>query len=136
MVVQQYVTICALETHLNRWNSASYLFLDRTIGRNREENVAFAEILTRDRGNMRLATLVAMQMVCTLPNSYGSRATPFAGEYIAVLNVAGIIGRVYRQGQTITVMLEITANHFGWFEFRLCPNNDPRRPVTQRCLDK
>lgn len=32
--------------------------------------------------------------------------------------------------------VEITANHNGWFEFRLCPHNDPSTPVTQDCLDQ
>ena len=98
--------------------------------------MAFAEILIRDQGNTRLGTLAVMQMVCTLLNSYGSRATPFAGEYMTILNTAGVIGRVYKQGQTINVLVEVTANHFGWFEFRLCPNNDPKKPITQQCLDR
>ena len=28
------------------------------------------------------------------------------------------------------------ANHKGWFEFRLCPNNDVNQRVTQQCLDR
>lgn len=46
------------------------------------------------------------------------------------------IGATYTQGQTITIQLEITVNHGGWFEFRLCPNNDFTKRVTQECLDK
>ena len=30
----------------------------------------------------------------------------------------------------------ISANHVGWFEFRLCPHNDPSTPVSQDCLDR
>ena len=29
-----------------------------------------------------------------------------------------------------------SANHKGWFEFRMCPNNDPTRRVTHECLDR
>lgn len=39
-------------------------------------------------------------------------------------------------GQIISTKAEITANHNGWMEYRICPNNDPRTPVTQECLDK
>jgi len=34
------------------------------------------------------------------------------------------------------VTVEITVNHGGWFEFRLCPVNDPKVRATQECLDK
>ena len=42
----------------------------------------------------------------------------------------GIIAKRYTEGQTITVSLDITVNHGGYFEFRMCPNNNPRRPAT------
>ncbi|XP_068241170.1 uncharacterized protein [Palaemon carinicauda] len=48
----------------------------------------------------------------------------------------GVISKVYRQGQIITVTVHLTANHMGWFEFRLCPNNNPKQYVKQRCLNK
>lgn len=35
----------------------------------------------------------------------------------------------------INVRVELTANHKGFFEFRLCPNNAPHRVATQECLD-
>lgn len=37
---------------------------------------------------------------------------------------------------SFTIRVELTANHRGYFEFRLCPNNAPKRVVTQQCLDK
>ncbi|XP_012938843.1 proline-rich extensin-like protein EPR1 [Aplysia californica] len=37
---------------------------------------------------------------------------------------------------TVTMKVMITANHLGWFEFRLCPHNSPSTPVTQDCLDR
>ena len=33
------------------------------------------------------------------------------------------------------VNVEITAHHYGWFEFRLCVNNDIKKRATQQCLD-
>ena len=49
----------------------------------------------------------------------------------------GIIVRKYEPGKVISVVVDLTANHKGWFEFRLCPNDDnPRKPVTKECLDQ
>ncbi|OWF42440.1 uncharacterized protein LOC110461062 [Mizuhopecten yessoensis] len=61
----------------------------------------------------------------------GPRNNEAGGRY-----AAGIIGRNYKAGQTIDIGVEITANHFGFFEFRLCPNNDVHKVATQECLDK
>lgn len=52
----------------------------------------------------------------------------------------GIIGRTYESGEMINTTIDITANHFGYFEFRLCPVDigklrRPRR-LTQQCLDQ
>jgi len=51
-----------------------------------------------------------------------------------------IIGRTYGSGEMINTTIDITANHFGYFEFRLCPLDmgNSRRPrrLTQRCLDQ
>nr|XP_053626511.1 uncharacterized protein LOC128684383 [Cherax quadricarinatus] len=48
----------------------------------------------------------------------------------------GTISKVYREGQVMTATVHLTANHMGWFEFRLCPNNDPQKYVKQSCLNK
>ncbi|XP_065205427.1 uncharacterized protein LOC135835193 [Planococcus citri] len=48
----------------------------------------------------------------------------------------GVIVRKYKTGAVFTIRVELTANHKGFFEFRLCPNNAPKRVVTQQCLDK
>ena len=48
----------------------------------------------------------------------------------------GVIVRRYTSGQRITVAADITANHKGYFEFRLCPQNNPAVPVTEACLDR
>lgn len=48
----------------------------------------------------------------------------------------GIVVRKYERNQVIKVRVELTANHMGYFEFRICPNNNPRKPASQMCLDK
>lgn len=48
----------------------------------------------------------------------------------------GIIGRTYTMGQTIPVTVNVTRSHGGVIEFRLCPHNNPNKPVSQRCLDQ
>lgn len=47
----------------------------------------------------------------------------------------GIIVRKYKKASIITIRVELTANHKGHFEFRVCPNNAPHRVATQECLD-
>lgn len=47
----------------------------------------------------------------------------------------GIIVRTYDPGEEITVTVELTASHKGYFQFKLCPRNDPLQKTTQRCLD-
>ena len=48
----------------------------------------------------------------------------------------GIITRHYRTGQVVDVTVQVTAHHKGWFEFRLCKNNDVHRAITHRCLNR
>lgn len=48
----------------------------------------------------------------------------------------GTLVRKYLTGTAITIRIELTANHRGYFEFRLCPVNDPRQDATQECLDR
>lgn len=48
----------------------------------------------------------------------------------------GIIGKRYTMGQVITVEVEITANHMGYFTLKLCPVNDNMKKVTDECFDK
>lgn len=49
---------------------------------------------------------------------------------------SGIISKNYPMNSIATMWFEITASHRGYLEFRLCPNNDITRPVTQECLDR
>ncbi|EFX81690.1 hypothetical protein DAPPUDRAFT_317372 [Daphnia pulex] len=48
----------------------------------------------------------------------------------------GTIVRRYTQGQTIPVKIEITAKHKGFYEFKLCPNNNVLQDPTQACFDR
>ena len=48
----------------------------------------------------------------------------------------GTIVRNYIQGQIIPVTIQITATHRGFYEFRLCPNNNPKKDPTQDCFEK
>jgi len=48
----------------------------------------------------------------------------------------GVIAATYTQGQIIDVTIRLTTNHLGYFMFKICPNNDVTRIVTQDCLDK
>ena len=44
--------------------------------------------------------------------------------------------RRYQAGQVITASVRMTIGHTGYFEFRLCPWNDPNTPVTEECLNR
>jgi len=48
----------------------------------------------------------------------------------------GTIVANYQKGQTIDVQVQVTANHKGWFEFKLCENNDVANDKDQACFDK
>ncbi|OWF48654.1 hypothetical protein KP79_PYT16194 [Mizuhopecten yessoensis] len=61
----------------------------------------------------------------------GRREHEAGGKY-----ATGTIVRHYSEGQTITVNVQITASHKGYFEFRLCPHNNPSTRVSQACLDQ
>ena len=42
----------------------------------------------------------------------------------------------YSVGQKILVGADITANHKGYFEFRVCPQSNPNTPVSEDCLQR
>ncbi|XP_042867363.1 uncharacterized protein LOC122250106 isoform X2 [Penaeus japonicus] len=48
----------------------------------------------------------------------------------------GTIVRTYTEGQTIAVRVDITSNHRGHFEFRICPNDNPSVEASQTCLNQ
>ncbi|GFX13110.1 chitin-binding type-4 domain-containing protein [Trichonephila clavipes] len=49
---------------------------------------------------------------------------------------SGVIGRTYQPGRILDVVIEIVANHKGYFEFSLCERNDPNQRETEECFDK
>lgn len=62
----------------------------------------------------------------------GQRTHEAGGKY-----ATGTIAACYTTAMTsIEVVAELTSNHKGYFEFRLCVNNDVSLPVTQACLDE
>merc|ERR1719410_3393507 len=48
----------------------------------------------------------------------------------------GVIVRQYAPGDTVTVTSHITANHVGYVEVRLCPNNNVDQDPDQECFDR
>lgn len=46
----------------------------------------------------------------------------------------GIISDKYQAGQVRTITVELTANHRGYFEFKLCPVNGNPAKETEECL--
>ncbi|CAG2190047.1 unnamed protein product [Mytilus edulis] len=73
----------------------------------------------------------------------GGRCGPCGDPWISPRNneaggkyATGTIARHYATGQIINVTVELTSNHKGYYEFRLCPNNNPSRAVTQECLNR
>lgn len=49
----------------------------------------------------------------------------------------GWLGRRYTPGQIIDVEVELTANHKGYFELRLCPlDGEPTKIEKQECFNK
>ena len=48
----------------------------------------------------------------------------------------GIITDTYEVGQEVEVRIQITANHLGYFQFKLCANNDVSADKDQSCFDK
>ncbi|ESO89174.1 hypothetical protein LOTGIDRAFT_183168 [Lottia gigantea] len=60
----------------------------------------------------------------------GPRHNEPAGKY-----ANGIIVKKYKVGQVITARVELTATHKGYFQFKLCSNDNPYKNITQECLD-
>jgi len=46
----------------------------------------------------------------------------------------GIITRTYTMNQDITIKVQIDSNHLGYFEFNICPNNNPSKIATPECF--
>ena len=69
--------------------------------------------------------------VCGDPYQQFPRDNEIGGKY-----ASGLITRTYPIGGTIDVTIGLTANHMGYFEFKLCPIIDPATGETQYCMDK
>ncbi|KAJ8319999.1 hypothetical protein KUTeg_001586, partial [Tegillarca granosa] len=69
--------------------------------------------------------------VCGDPFNEYPRPNEAGGKY-----ATGILSSEYFTGDVIDLGVQLTANHLGYFEFRICPTNDAKVPVTQKCLDK
>ncbi|XP_060566790.1 uncharacterized protein LOC132725634 [Ruditapes philippinarum] len=69
--------------------------------------------------------------VCGDPYQQYPRDNEIGGKY-----ASGIVTRTYPIGGTIDVTIGLTANHMGYFEFRLCPILDPATGESQYCMDK
>ena len=52
------------------------------------------------------------------------------------LYATGTIVRNYTQGEIIPVTIQITATHKGFYEFRLCPNDNPKQDPIQDCFER
>ncbi|KAJ8312341.1 hypothetical protein KUTeg_009714 [Tegillarca granosa] len=61
----------------------------------------------------------------------GTRENEAGGPY-----ATGRISRRYQEGQTMTAEIMITAQHFGYFEFRVCPNNNTSKKASEECFEK
>jgi hypothetical protein len=48
----------------------------------------------------------------------------------------GIIVKTYQEGTVFNATIDILANHYGYFELRLCQNDEPMKKVTQECFDQ
>lgn len=48
----------------------------------------------------------------------------------------GIITRTYRPGQDIEVKVDVTANHKGYFTFKICANDNTGQDPGQECFDQ
>ena len=69
--------------------------------------------------------------VCGDPWDQDPRDHEPGGQY-----ATGIIGKTYYEGQSINITIDVTANHNGYFEFRLCQNDEFMKVVTQECFDE
>ena len=61
----------------------------------------------------------------------GPRENEAGGKY-----ALGIITRQYKTSSQIPVIVEVTAPHKGWFEFRICKNDNVMKAASQACLDE
>ena len=61
----------------------------------------------------------------------GARDHEMGGRY-----AAGVVSRHYGTGEVIDVTIEVTANHRGWMQLRVCADDTLANPAVQACLDQ
>ncbi|XP_060071339.1 uncharacterized protein LOC132551242 [Ylistrum balloti] len=66
--------------------------------------------------------------ICGDPYQQHPRENEAGGTY-----ATGTVSRHYKTGDVVTFSVDVTANHEGYFEFRLCPSDGV---VSQACLDR
>ncbi|XP_052691192.1 uncharacterized protein LOC128169067 [Crassostrea angulata] len=69
--------------------------------------------------------------VCGDPYNAPRENEPPYGKY-----AKGVITQSYTSGSIMRATVHVTASHKGYFEFRLCPHDEPNITVTQECLDR
>ncbi|KAL4221734.1 hypothetical protein ACF0H5_019989 [Mactra antiquata] len=69
--------------------------------------------------------------VCGDPYQQNPRDNENGGKY-----ASGLITRIYPIGRNIDVVIGLTANHEGYFEFRLCPVHETTIIETQACMER
>jgi len=69
--------------------------------------------------------------ICGDPWDASPREHESGGKY-----ASGTIVRTYKSGAVIDTYVHLTTNHKGWFEFRVCPNNNIHKAATHACLDQ
>ncbi|XP_046402637.1 uncharacterized protein LOC124168442 [Ischnura elegans] len=48
----------------------------------------------------------------------------------------GVVSKTFTSGQEITATVDLTANHKGWFEFRVCPLASKKDMETEECFSR
>ena len=67
----------------------------------------------------------------------GNTWNPRPGKWEAPGRFAtGQMTGVYKQGQVIEITTQVTANHKGYYEMKLCKNDGSKKDPTQDCFDK
>ena len=61
----------------------------------------------------------------------GPRENEYGGKY-----ARGVIVNSYAQGATLRSVVQLTASHYGWFEFRLCVIGNETMGVSVECLQR
>jgi len=67
--------------------------------------------------------------ICGDPFDQSPRRHEAGGRY-----ATGLITATFQKGGVMPVTVDLTANHKGYFEFSICPNNDVTKAATDECF--